>query len=134
MSRADGERDRAIQNLAYRTRKYVPTIRQDIDLLEKVVKKYDEQKTRRPLRTSEHHDVQVLRPKSAESMSGVEKDQEAGHSSPHLHLLYRHQRGNSEEVPILQQAAMTSRLEVEMMSRHVSNLVMYWIDTHCGWC
>jgi hypothetical protein len=36
----------AIQNLVCCTRKYVPTIRQDIDLLERLVKKYDTQKTR----------------------------------------------------------------------------------------
>jgi hypothetical protein len=44
--RANGERDSAIQNLVYRTRKYVPTIKHDIDLLERLVKKYDTQKTR----------------------------------------------------------------------------------------
>lgn len=44
--RANGERDKDIQNLVYRMRKYVPTIRQDIDLLEKLAKKYDVQKTR----------------------------------------------------------------------------------------
>lgn len=44
--KADGERDKAVQNLVYRTRKYLPTIRQDIDLLEKLVKRYDVQKTR----------------------------------------------------------------------------------------
>ena len=44
--KANGERDSATQNLVYRTRKYVPTIRHDIDLLEKLVKKYDAQKTR----------------------------------------------------------------------------------------
>jgi hypothetical protein len=44
--RANGERDRAIQNVVYRTRKYVPAIKQDIDLLEKLVRKYDAQKTK----------------------------------------------------------------------------------------
>jgi hypothetical protein len=44
--KADGERDKDIQNLVYRMRKYVPIIRQDIDLLEKLARKYDLQKTR----------------------------------------------------------------------------------------
>lgn len=44
--KADGERDTAIQNLIYRTRKHLPTIRQDIDLLEKLARKYDTQKIR----------------------------------------------------------------------------------------
>lgn len=44
--RADGERDKAIQNLVYRARKHLPAIKQDADHLGELLRKYDMRKTK----------------------------------------------------------------------------------------